>query len=155
MVAAEVRNLALRCSTAAAEIKGLITDSVARVEDGAKRADGAGRTMKEVVGSVTRVSAIIGEIAAATREQSDGIAQVNQAVVELEKTNQHNAALAQESTAASESLNELAQELTEAVSLFRLASVAPETHPVHHARRIRPPAMPALGSAPAFAAGND
>src|SRR5204863_8505095 len=68
VVAGEVRNLALRCATAAQEIKGLITESVTRVEAGAKRADGAGRTMKEVVSSVDRVSAIIGEIAAATRE---------------------------------------------------------------------------------------
>jgi methyl-accepting chemotaxis protein len=136
----------LRCATAAQEIKGLITESVTRVEAGAKRADGAGRTMKEVVSSVDRVSAIIGEIAAATREQSDGIAQVNQAVVELEKSNQHNASLAQESTAASESLNELARELSEAVCAFRLdsqsAAPAVASHP---ARRIRPATVPVLG----------
>jgi methyl-accepting chemotaxis protein len=71
---------------------------------------------------VNRVSALIGDIAAATREQSDGIAQVNQAVVELEKANQRNASLAQESTAASESLSELARGLTEAVSAFRLGT---------------------------------
>ena len=149
VVAGEVRNLALRCTKAAQEIKGLITESVTRVEEGAKRADGAGRTMKDVVGSVERVSSIIGEIAAATREQSDGIGQVNQAVVELEKSNQHNASLAQESTAASESLNELARELTEAVSAFRLESLSPAQHAVetHTSRRIRPPAVPALGLA--------
>jgi methyl-accepting chemotaxis protein len=121
VVAGEVRNLALRCSTAASEIKGLITESVDRVENGAKRADEAGRTMKEVVESVHRVSSIISDIASATREQSDGIAQVNQAVVDLEKSNQHNASLAQESTAASESLNDLAQELAEAVAAFRVS----------------------------------
>jgi methyl-accepting chemotaxis protein len=122
VVAGEVRNLALRCATAAAEIKTLIGDSAARVEEGARRADGAGRTMKEVVESVARVSALIGDIAAATREQSDGIAQVNHAVVELEKANQRNASLAQESTAASESLSELARTLTEAVAAFRLGT---------------------------------
>jgi methyl-accepting chemotaxis protein-1 (serine sensor receptor) len=147
VVAAEVRNLALRCATAAQEIKGLITESVRRVEDGAKRADSAGTTMKEVVGSVDRVSAIIGEIAAATREQSDGIAQVNTAVVELEKSNQHNASLAQESTAASESLNELARELSEAVAAFRLSSAAADAEPTpedHPQPRIRASAMPTL-----------
>jgi len=105
--------------------------------------------MKEVVSSVDRVSAIIGEIAAATREQSDGIAQVNQAVVELEKSNQHNASLAQESTAASESLNELARELSEAVSAFRLesqsaASAAIASQPT---RRVRQATVPVLGLA--------
>jgi methyl-accepting chemotaxis protein len=149
VVAGEVRNLALRCAKAAQEIKGLISESVARVEEGAKRADGAGRTMKDVVGSVERVSSIIGEIAAATREQSDGIAQVNQAVVELEKSNQHNASLAQESTAASESLNELARELSEAVSAFRLESHSPAAVAVetHFSRRVAPSAVPALGLA--------
>jgi methyl-accepting chemotaxis protein-1 (serine sensor receptor) len=146
VVAGEVRNLALRCATAAQEIKGLITESVARVEDGAKRADAAGRTMKDVVGNVNRVSSIIGEIAAATREQSDGIAQVNQAIVELEKSNQHNASLAQESTAASESLNELARELSEAVAAFRLESGATADKAVEAtpARRVRQGAIPAL-----------
>ena len=138
VVAGEVRNLALRCATAAQEIKSLITESVTRVEDGAKRADSAGNTMKELVGGVTRVRTLIGDIAAATREQSHGIAQVNQAVVELEKANQHNASLAQESTAASESLNELARELTEAVAAFRLQSAAQGPRSLSAPRAGRP-----------------
>ena len=87
--------------------------------------------------------------AAATREQSDGIAQVNQAVVELEKANQHNASLAQESTAASESLNELARELSEAVSAFRLESQSAANPAVapHPSRRLRPATVPVLGLA--------
>src|SRR5260221_6432331 len=76
--------------------------------------------MSEVVGSVNRVSQIIGEIASATREQSSGIAQVNTAVGDLDKVTQQNASLVEESTAASESLQELAREMVEAVSVFRL-----------------------------------
>ncbi|MGE5615772.1 MAG: methyl-accepting chemotaxis protein, partial [Bacillota bacterium] len=118
VVAGEVRSLAMRCATAAAEVKGLITDSVERVQEGAQRADDAGHTMKEVVAAVSRVSLLIREIAAATSEQSAGIAQVGQAVAELEKANQHNAALAHQSNAAAESLNRLAAELTDAGAAF-------------------------------------
>ena len=121
VVAGEVRSLAQRSAEAAKEIKGLITDSVDRVNAGAQLADDAGKTMVEVVSSVNRVSHIIGEIASATNEQSTGIAQVNQAVADLDKVTQQNASLVEESTAASESLRELASEMTEAVSVFRLA----------------------------------
>jgi methyl-accepting chemotaxis protein-1 (serine sensor receptor) len=120
VVAGEVRNLAQRSATAAKEIKSLITDSVQRVDDGARLAGSAGATMNEVVTSVNRVSQIIGEIAGATREQSTGIAQVNVAVGDLDKATQQNASLVQESTAASESLRELAGQLVEAVAAFRL-----------------------------------
>jgi methyl-accepting chemotaxis protein len=121
VVAGEVRSLAQRSAEAAKEIKSLITDSVQRVDAGAKLADGAGQTMGEVVASVARVSQIIGEIASATREQSSGIVQVNQAVGDLDKATQQNASLVEESTAASESLKELAREMVDAVSVFRLA----------------------------------
>ena len=120
VVAGEVRSLAQRSAEAAKEIKGLITDSVDRVNAGAQLADDAGKTMVEVVDSVSRVSKIIGEIASATSEQSTGIAQVNQAVADLDKVTQQNASLVEESTAASESLRELAGEMTSAVSVFRL-----------------------------------
>jgi len=122
VVAGEVRSLAQRSAEAAKEIKALITDSVQRVDAGAKLADGAGQTMGEVVSSVNRVSQIIGEIASATQEQSSGIVQVNQAVGDLDKATQQNASLVEESTAASESLKELAREMVDAVSVFRLAS---------------------------------
>jgi methyl-accepting chemotaxis protein len=124
VVAGEVRSLAQRSAEAAREIKGLITDSVGRVNAGAQLADDAGKTMVEVVESVSRVSRIIGEIASATGEQSTGIAQVNQAVADLDKVTQQNASLVEESTAASESLRELAGEMTSAVSVFRLADSA-------------------------------
>src|SRR5690349_16748512 len=121
VVAGEVRSLAQRSAEAAKEIKGLITNSVDRVDAGARLADEAGKTMIEVVDSVSRVSKIIGEIAGATSEQSTGIAQVNQAVADLDKVTQQNASLVEESTAASESLRELAAEMTSAVSVFRLS----------------------------------
>jgi methyl-accepting chemotaxis protein len=120
VVASEVRTLAQRSAAAAREIKGLITDSTGRVQSGARIADDAGRTMGEVVASVSQVSRIIGEIASATSEQSTGIAQVNQAVADLDKVTQSNASLVEESTAASESLRELAEEMSRAVSVFRL-----------------------------------
>jgi hypothetical protein len=125
VVAGEVRSLAQRSAEAAKEIKTLITDSVGRVDDGARLADDAGKTMVEVVSSVNRVSQIIGEIAAATQEQSTGIAQVNTAVGDLDKVTQQNASLVEESTAASESLQQLAREMVTAVSVFRLSSSAP------------------------------
>jgi len=121
VVAGEVRNLAQRSAEAAKEIKSLITDSVGRVDTGAKLADGAGQTMAELVSSVNQVSRIIGEIAAATKEQSAGIAQVNVAVADLDKATQQNASLVEESTAASESLKGLAREMVEAVSVLRIS----------------------------------
>jgi methyl-accepting chemotaxis protein len=140
VVAAEVRSLAQRSAAAAKEIKDLITDSVERVNAGASIADDAGHTMVELVTSVNRVSQIIGEIASATTEQSSGIAQVNQAVGDLEKATQQNAALVQESTAASGSLKDLAREMVEAVSAFRLAS-RPAAPPA--SQRTAPPSLPA------------
>jgi methyl-accepting chemotaxis protein len=127
VVAGEVRNLAQRSAEAAKEIKSLITDSVGRVDTGAKLADGAGKTMTELVSSVNQVSRIIGEIAAATKEQSAGIAQVNVAVADLDKATQQNASLVEESTAASESLKGLAREMVDAVAVFQLAGRAPSS----------------------------
>ena len=122
VVASEVRTLAQRSAEAAREIKGLITDSTGRVESGARIADDAGRTMTDVVTSVNHVSKIIGEIAGATGEQSTGLVQVKQAVADLDKVTQSNASLVEESTAASESLRELAEEMSRAVSDFRLSN---------------------------------
>ena len=121
VVAGEVRNLAQRSAEAAKEIKSLITDSVSRVDTGAKLADGAGQTMTELVASVNQVSRIIGEIAAATKEQSSGIAQVNVAITDLDKATQQNASLVEESTAASESLKGLAREMVAAVAVLRIS----------------------------------
>ena len=122
VVAGEVRNLAQRSAQAAKEIKGLIGASVDKVETGSRLVADAGQTMSEIVGSVQRVSDIIGEITAAAGEQSDGIGQVNVAVTQLDQMTQQNAALVEESTAAAESLKDQAQRLVQVVQVFRLDS---------------------------------
>jgi aerotaxis receptor len=119
VVASEVRGLAQRSADAAKEIKTLITASVEKVESGARLVDDAGRTMDDIVSQVRRVSGMIAEISVATAEQSDGIAQVGQAVVHLDQITQQNAALVEQSSAASESLKQQAMRLVEAVSVFR------------------------------------
>jgi len=124
VVAGEVRNLAQRSAEAAKEIKGLIGASVEKVESGSKLVADAGKTMQEIVGSVQRVSDIIGEISAAAAEQSDGISQVNVAVVQLDQMTQQNAALVEESTAAAESLKDQAAKLAQVVGTFKLAAAS-------------------------------
>ncbi len=120
VVAGEVRNLAQRSAQAAKEIKGLIGASVERVEAGSRLVADAGQTMSEIVGSVQRVSDIIGEITAAAGEQSDGIAQVNTAVSQLDQMTQQNAALVEQSAAAAQSLREQAARLAETVQVFQV-----------------------------------
>jgi len=120
VVAAEVRSLAGRSADAAKEIKTLIGASVERVEAGSRLVADAGSTMTEIVGSVQRVSDIIGEITAAASEQSQGISQVNTAVTQLDQMTQQNAALVEESAAAAESLKDQASQLTQVISAFRL-----------------------------------
>jgi methyl-accepting chemotaxis protein len=121
VVAGEVRSLAQRSAEAAREIKGLIGSSVDKVEAGSRLVADAGATMNEIVGSVQRVTDIIGEITAASSEQSDGIGQINVAVTQLDQMTQQNAALVEESAAAAESLREQAHKLAEVVSIFRVA----------------------------------
>jgi methyl-accepting chemotaxis protein len=120
VVASEVRSLAGRSAEAAKEIKGLIGASVDKVETGSRLVAEAGSTMTEIVGSVQRVSDIIGEITAASSEQSDGIEQVNVAVTQLDQMTQQNAALVEESAAAAESLKQQASSLAQVVSTFQL-----------------------------------
>ena len=122
VVAAEVRSLAGRSADAAKEIKTLIGASVERVEAGSRLVADAGSTMTEIVGSVQRVSDIIGEITAASAEQSEGISQVNSAVTQLDQMTQQNAALVEESAAAAESLKQQAGSLAQVVGTFRLAT---------------------------------
>ncbi len=121
VVASEVRSLAGRSADAAKEIKTLITDSVGRVEQGTALVDQAGATMSEVVASIRRVTDIMGEISAASTEQSTGVAQVGEAVMQMDQATQQNAALVEEMAAAAGSLKSQAQELVQAVSVFRLA----------------------------------
>jgi methyl-accepting chemotaxis protein len=120
VVASEVRSLAQRSAEAAKEIKTLIGASVERVESGSRLVQNAGNTMDEIVGSVKRVSDIIGEITAAAAEQSAGIGQVNGAVNQLDQMTQQNAALVEESAAAAESLRDQAQRLAQVVAVFKL-----------------------------------
>jgi methyl-accepting chemotaxis protein len=120
VVASEVRSLAQRSAEAAKEIKGLIGTSVDKVDAGSRLVAEAGQTMSEIVGSVQRVSDIMGEIASAAGEQSDGIAQVNSAINELDQMTQQNAALVEQSAAAADSLRDQAEHLSGAVKVFRL-----------------------------------
>ncbi|MDR7298678.1 methyl-accepting chemotaxis protein [Pelomonas sp. Root1444] len=121
VVASEVRNLAGRSAEAAKEIKHLIGASVERVEQGTTLVDQAGATMSEVVDAIQRVTAIMGEISAASAEQSAGVSQVGEAVTQMDKATQQNAALVEESAAAAESMKVQAQQLVEAVAAFKLA----------------------------------
>ena len=120
VVASEVRNLAQRSAAAAKEIKGLIGDSVEKVDAGAKLVGQAGSTMGEIVASVKRVSDIMGEISAASREQETGIEQINQAITQMDAVTQQNAALVEEAAAAAESMQVQAASLARVVSVFRL-----------------------------------
>ncbi|MFL6675682.1 MAG: methyl-accepting chemotaxis protein [Massilia sp.] len=120
VVASEVRNLAQRSAAAAKEIKTLIGDSVDKVERGSKLVGQAGVTMDEVVASVKRVTDIMGEIANASAEQSAGIEQVNQSIIEMDSMTQQNAALVEEAAAAAQSLQDQAGELARVVSIFKL-----------------------------------
>lgn len=121
VVADEVRNLAQRSASAAKEIKVLIADSVNKVNEGSRLAEGAGNTMSEIVQSVKKVSDIIGEISIASAEQTTGIDQVNLAVGSMDDTTQQNAALVEQAAAAAESLVDQAGQLTEVVSGFKLS----------------------------------
>ena len=120
VVAGEVRNLAQRSAAAAKEIKQLISDSVEKVEGGTRQVEQAGKTMEEIVTAIKRVNDIMAEIAAASIEQSSGIDQVNQAVTQMDEVTQQNAALVEEAAAAAESLEEQANGLAQAVSVFKL-----------------------------------
>ncbi|GGB99779.1 methyl-accepting chemotaxis protein [Pseudoduganella buxea] len=124
VVASEVRNLAQRSASAAKEIKALIGASVEQVEQGSRLVADAGGTMDEVVSSVKRVADIIGEIASASNEQSSGIAQVNQAIVQMDGVTQQNAALVEEAAAAAESLQQQADTLVALVGQFRIGTGA-------------------------------
>jgi methyl-accepting chemotaxis protein-1 (serine sensor receptor) len=120
VVAGEVRSLAQRSSAAAKEIKGLIDTSVERVQSGTSLVDEAGRTMAEIIGAVQRVTDIMGEIAAASEEQSSGIEQVARAVTQMDEVTQQNAALVEEAAAAAQSLEDQAAKLRQAVAVFHL-----------------------------------
>ena len=127
VVASEVRTLAQRSAGAAKEIKELIENSVAKVSEGSVLVNQAGATMGEIVTSVQRVTDIMAEISSASQEQSAGIEQVNRTVVQMDEATQQNAALVEEATAAARAMEEQANNLGEAVSVFRMATTANDT----------------------------
>jgi methyl-accepting chemotaxis protein len=170
VVAAEVRNLAQRSAAAAKEIKGLIQDSQEKVDQGAKLVNRSGETLQEIVGSVKKVSDIVGEINAASDEQATGIDQINQAVTQMDKSTQQNAAMVEQAAAAAESMNEQARSLTDLVSFFQVDQDAQEkaaprvaakpsrqanTRPTSSAREARPRDRAPSPSAPPPAAGRN
>ncbi len=140
VVASEVRSLAHRSAEAAKEIKSLITASVERVEQGTALVDRAGETMTEVVTSIRRVTDIVSEISAASVEQSQGVSQVGEAVTQMDQTTQQNAALVEESAAAADSLNTQAQQLVNAVAVFKLSAAETRSAPVVRAPVAKPAA---------------
>ncbi|MGE8473930.1 methyl-accepting chemotaxis protein [Paraburkholderia hospita] len=162
VVAGEVRSLAQRSSAAAKEIKELIDTSVERVQVGSALVDEAGRTMTEIISAVQRVTDIMGEIAAASEEQSSGIDQVARAVTQMDEVTQQNAALVEEAAAAASSLEEQAAKLRTTVSVFQVDesggggafAATPAKRATRHAapvsaRRRVAPSMPAVNPAPA------
>ncbi len=145
VVASEVRSLAQRSAAAAKEIKGLIDDSVGKVEAGSHQVAEAGQTMEEIVASVKRVTDIMGEISAASHEQTQGIEQINQAITQMDQVTQQNAALVEEAAAAAASLQEQAGSLSQVVSVFTLnggSDAAPRV-----LRRVTPTARAAAPAA--------
>ena len=122
VVASEVRSLAGRSADAAKEIKTLINDSVERVEHGTALVGQAGATMTGVVSSIRRVTDIMGEISAASNEQAQGVAQVGEAITQMDQATQQNAALVEEMAAAASSLKSQAQDLVGTVAVFKLSS---------------------------------
>ncbi len=138
VVAGEVRNLAQRSAGAAKEIKGLIKDSVEKVEEGSRLVDESGSTLEEIVNAVKKVSDIISEISAASDEQSSGIEEVNKAITSMDEMTQQNAALVEEAAAAGEAMNDQAKSMNELMDFFQVGEQGEQ-----------PPAAPA---APARAA---
>ncbi|OEZ87453.1 methyl-accepting chemotaxis protein II [Janthinobacterium sp. HH104] len=154
VVATEVRNLAQRSAAAAKEIKDLIVDSGSKVEAGSKLVDSAGATMQDIVVSVQRVADLMGEIASASQEQSQGIAQVNATVTQMDDATQQNAALVEEAAAAAQSLQDQAGRLAQVVSVFKLEesghAAQPQPRQPAHKPTLPTPSRPAAPASDAW-----
>jgi len=144
VVAGEVRNLAQRSAGAAKEIKGLIKDSVEKVEEGSRLVDESGSTLDEIVNAVKKVSDIISEISAASDEQSSGIEEVNKAITSMDEMTQQNAALVEEAAAAGEAMNDQAKSMNELMDFFDVAEGGGQA--------VAAPAAPVRSRAPRAAA---
>ncbi|MEJ0049063.1 MAG: methyl-accepting chemotaxis protein [Rhodospirillales bacterium] len=144
VVAAEVRNLAQRSANAAKEIKSLISESAGKVETGSRLVAAAGQTMEEIVQSVKRVTDIMAEISAASKEQSSGIEEVNSAVIQMDKMTQQNAALVEQAAAAAKSMEDQTDGLAGMVAAFKLADAPDQPAP-----RRAVAAAPVRAAAPA------
>ncbi|MDY7574343.1 methyl-accepting chemotaxis protein [Actimicrobium sp. CCI2.3] len=156
VVASEVRSLAQRSASAAQEIKGLITDSVEKVDAGTKLVDQTGMTMSDIVDSVRRVNDVISDISAASQEQTSGIEQINMAITQMDEVTQQNAALVEQAAAAADSLREQANTLTQVISIFKIddhsamLASAPVTRPLRVLTpRVLPKSAPATRPASA------
>ncbi|KAB0809304.1 methyl-accepting chemotaxis protein [Cronobacter sakazakii] len=153
VVAGEVRNLAQRSAQAAKEIKGLIEDSVSKVDVGSTLVESAGETMGEIVSAVTRVTDIMGEIASASDEQSRGIDQVGLAVAEMDRVTQQNASLVEQSAAAAAALEEQASRLTQSVAVFRISQNTQDKP--RSVSPVQASVVPVVTAKPVVAQGSD
>src|ERR1700759_4637882 len=140
VVATEIRSLAGRSATAAKEIKELIQDSVRKVGDGSLLVTQSGQTLEQIVLSVKKVSDIVAEIAAASRQQSSGIEQVNKAVMQMDAMTQQNAPLVEEATAASEAMTSQARTLNDMMARYRMADATGQSGTAEPSRTMRPAA---------------
>jgi methyl-accepting chemotaxis protein len=144
VVASEVRSLASRSAAAAKEIKGLIQDSVAKVEDGTKLVGASGKVLQEILAGVKRVADVVAEIAASSKEQAVGIEQVNNAVMSMDEVTQQNAALVEEAAAAAQSLTEQAANLSQQIARYQvgeqhsITAVAAKIHTPERRAAVRP-----------------
>ena len=138
MVASEVRALAGRSAEAAKEIKTLIDTSVQRVGHGTQLADQAGQSMQEMINAIGRVTDIMAEISAASREQSSGVSQVGEAITQMDRTTQQNAALVEESAAAADNLRSQAVQLVQAMAFFQVNEGGTARAPALPLPKLRP-----------------